>query len=480
MGYWLLKRNIKEIGMLITLRDEMGSMIDRSYLCIDSSKAYSIHVAEILEKKGIENADFTGSLELEIFSTVDLVYPYPAFVINYYSDAFSTVVHSVGRVYNDVEDMLGNEEYVVREAGFDIYSTAATEPFVAFTNGPWKNDDLIISYEITNHKNEKISGSFSAGEIVPFQTCFLYFNRYIPELAEFMDEKKGTINVGHNLKGLFPRFVAGNADRSSNSFSITHSYYDSSPHNDEKSYWNRLDERFIDSSIAIPLFITNGYNTELIIYPILSASDFIISLSFFDKDGILTGRINQAVCYSGTNQQYQTLDFLQLAQDHKLDVLKTASARIECTWDNKERIPTRVKFGLNVGKKGLLPSNICFAPQLGNPNILNKKSTFKWSPIINSGRSVIVLTNSSSLIDYTRTAKIDLKIYREQDDSFIERTAELRPFGIYILDTSADPELCKFLNGASGWLTAFSENPNIYGWYYDFFSNGAVAADHIF
>ena len=48
-------------------------------------------------------AGFPGSLELEVFSTGDLVFPYPAFVLSYCDDEISTVVHTAGRIYNDYE-----------------------------------------------------------------------------------------------------------------------------------------------------------------------------------------------------------------------------------------------------------------------------------------------------------------------------------------------------------------------------------------
>lgn len=480
MGYWLLKRNIREIGMLITLRSEYGEMLDRSYLLIDSSKAFAIHAAEILQKINYSKTEFTGSLELEIFSTVDLVYPYPAFVVNYYNSHFSTVVHSVGRIYNDVEDMTGNEEYEVREAGFDIYAGSGKEPFAAFTNGPWKNDLLTINYKVTNQNNEELNGTFNLESISAFQTSFLRFSEHIPGLSSFLGDQKGTINIGHNLKGLFPRFVVGNMDDERHTISITHSYYDSSPFNDQKSYWNRLDERFIDSSIAIPLFITNGFYTELAIYPIFSASDFTIRLSFFDQGGNLLHQVDEAANIKGDNQQYQTINFEQLVSENQWDADRIKSVRIECFWEDKQRIPTRVKFGLNVGYKDVLPCNICFAPQLGNPNILTKKSTFKWSPIVNTNHSVITLTNSSSLKQYDQPATITLNFYREADDTSIEREITIPPFGLHTIDLLEDTELSTFLDQKSGWMTAFSQNPNIYGWYFEFGENGSVGADHIF
>src|SRR4051812_14741519 len=77
MGYWLLKRHIKEIGLLYTLRAADGTILSRKYLLINSAKAFSIQLSEF---SNVIGENFTGSLELEIFSTQDLVYPYPAFV----------------------------------------------------------------------------------------------------------------------------------------------------------------------------------------------------------------------------------------------------------------------------------------------------------------------------------------------------------------------------------------------------------------
>lgn len=480
MGYWLLKRHIREIGMLVTLRSAAGEMLDRSYLRIDSPRAFNVDVPVILSRLNRPEANFTGSLELEIFSTVDLVFPYPAFVLNYYGDDFSTTVHSVGRIYNDVEDMMANQEYEVREAGFDIHATNSRRPFVAFTNGPMINPAVEFEYEAVNSDNEKLSGTIAHGPAKPFETCFLDFAESIPGLSAFLAGERGTINIGHNLKGLFPRFVVGNKDINANSVSITHSYYDSSPVGDSKAYWKRSDSRFIDSAIAIPVFAENGYSTQLVIYPIFSASEFSISLTYYRADGSVLGAYPEAAKVDEKRQQYQTLDLGALSRGVCPRGERPSTVRIECNWKNKDRIPTRVKFGLNVGKSDNLPSNICFAPQLANPNILLKKGTFKWSPMLNMGVSEVVLTNSCPLIDYRDPAVVQLKFYREADDACLERTVTLPPFGSHRVSTAEDAELSRFLDGRTGWMTATSENPNIYGWYFDFAPSGATAADHIF
>ncbi len=479
MGYWLLKRHIREIGLLYTLRDAQGVILSRKYLLVDSAKAYNIQLSEF---ENIPKHDFTGSLELEIFSTKDLVYPYPAFVLVYFGDHFSTAVHSVGRIYNDIEDLSKNEEYKVSESGFDIYGNENLSPFIAFTNGAMPNKTPEIKYEINNVAQQVEKGTFKFKSLKPFETVFLKLKEYI-DLAKILGNNPGTIKIEHNLEGFFPRFAAGNFDESLQTISITHTYYDSSGLDDDKSFWNRKDDLLNDSSVSIPLYITNNQYTRVAIYPIFSPSDFSLSYTFYDEKGNCLKQLNNYHVIKSSNNKYEQVDFGVIARAEDVDVEKAKSVNLVCNWTEHTRIPTRIKFGLNIGIDGssvTLPSNICFAPLLGNPAMLKKTGTFRWAPFINIGRSEIVLTNSSSLKDYTRTANIKLTFHREADDSTLNRTISIAPNAIHVFALESDDELSEFYNGKSGWLAAVSDNPFLNGYYFDFFENGSVGADHIF
>ncbi len=479
MGYWLLKRKIKEIGLLYTLRAATGQILARKYLLVNSAKAFSIQLNEFTDVIG---ADFIGSLELEIFSTQDLVYPYSAFVLVYYGDEFSTAVHSIGRIYNDIEDLTLNQEYKVRESGFDIYGSATLSPFVAFTNGALPNSNPTFTYIIDNAQQQSFKGQFSIVPLQPYQTVFLKLKDHI-NLVEMLGNEAGSIKLGHNLEGIFPRFAVGNFETENKTISITHTYYDCSELNDEKSFWNRKDELFNDSSVAIPLYITNNYYTRIAIYPIFSPSDFQLSLAFYDAEGVLIKLLNNYVLIKSSDNKYEQIDFGKIAIDENIDVAKAKAVNLICNWENKQRIPTRVKFGLNVGINNsavMLPSNICFAPQLGNPNVLKKTSTFRWAPFVNVGNSEIVLTNSASLKHYAQSANVTLNFHCEDNDAVLTRVISLPPNGTKTISVTEDTELATFFNNKSGWLTAQADTLFLNGYYFDFFNNGAVAADHVF
>ena len=44
-----------------------------------------------------KNIDFIGSIETEFHSIEDMVFPYPALVLEYHNEEFNTCVHTLGR-----------------------------------------------------------------------------------------------------------------------------------------------------------------------------------------------------------------------------------------------------------------------------------------------------------------------------------------------------------------------------------------------
>src|SRR5262249_19619786 len=66
MGYWLLKRNIREIASVVTLRSTQGKVLARQNFMITEAKTYRVELADQLAIAGLSpEADFTGSLEIE-------------------------------------------------------------------------------------------------------------------------------------------------------------------------------------------------------------------------------------------------------------------------------------------------------------------------------------------------------------------------------------------------------------------------------
>ena len=108
----------------------------------------------------IQKNNFLGSIETEFHSTKDMVFPYPALVLEYHNEKFNTCVHTLGRIYNDLEDLKENESFKVPESGFDIYVNDDLNSFLSFVNGPLPNNEGIIEYQVTNLNSEKTYWNF--------------------------------------------------------------------------------------------------------------------------------------------------------------------------------------------------------------------------------------------------------------------------------------------------------------------------------
>ena len=128
MGYWLLKRNLLSIDLKIKIRLQNGKLILKKIKKIKSIKAFKISVKKILGKKFLKET-IIGSIELEIFSKKDMVYPYPALVVNFEGKKSSSVVHTCGRIYNNKNDLKQNNEFIVPETGIDILPNKNFSPF---------------------------------------------------------------------------------------------------------------------------------------------------------------------------------------------------------------------------------------------------------------------------------------------------------------------------------------------------------------
>jgi len=482
LGYWLLKRNIKEITLVVTLRDSTGKILIRKIQIIDDAKAFSVSLKNILEEINYENQEnFLGSIETEFNSTRDMVFPYPALVLEYHNDEFNTCVHTLGRIYNDLEDLKENNETVVPETGFDIHETDELNSFISFVNGPLENNNGSIQFTITNSKSEKLTGKFHIGKILPFETKLLFLKDHINNLSEFLDHNFGSISLKHNFEGFYPRLLVGNIQKSFSSVSFTHSYYDCTSCISEYDYWSRINQRHYDSSIYVPIFNKDSQFTNLIIYPNISPSNFTLQIDICDKNGkkILENQTLLDIKSDEKKLLKISLNEIISSLDH-LTPNENFAAYVTTNFQNN-KIPSRIKFGLDVGTKGLnskLPCNICFNMRMGNPLLENKPGSFHWAPMFNHSNTILTIGNFSTLKNYEKSANIELNFYRIEDSDFLTKKISLNPNTEKRI-TINDFELKKFLK-TEGWVTIKSDTPYVHGYYFNIYSSGSVSGDHIF
>jgi hypothetical protein len=482
LSYWLIKRDIPEVSLLVTLRSQFGEMVYRNFEVINEIKSYVISVKEILRLNGINLQDnFEGSIELEVFSTRDLVFPYPAFVLTFVSKWGASAVHTTGRIFNDMEDVLENTSIAVPESGFDIVPDENYLPYLAFVNGFSPTINNFLEIEIINSDNESVFKTIHFDEIKSYETKIVYLMDNHEK--QFLKGKKGTAKIKHNLSGFFPRFNAGNISLNKDAISLTHTYYDTSLQTDESAYWeNPNRDLFHDSAICFPVFLKKGFYNQLAYYPIYAPQGFKVDFYLYDKNGRLVCEVKSLLDFEKEQKELYYLDVEKTLFDNKIEIQNEGEYSVYLTVNGNGVIPARLKFGLNCGMPAQcdVPTNICFTVKVSNDKLLSKPATFKWSPIINHKNSVIIFTNSSFVKNYNRTASLELKFWSKVSNQPLIRTYEIAPYGLITIDMSKENEVKEFLNDEPGWVTANCNNPFIDGWYFEVSETGFIGGDHSF
>tara|TARA_Y100001936_G_C15910985_1_gene578548 strand:- start:321 stop:920 length:600 start_codon:yes stop_codon:yes gene_type:complete len=193
------------------------------------------------------------------------------------------------------------------------------------------------------------------------------------------------------------------------------------------------------------------------------------------------GKKEKIISIDENHNTYNELKFLDIVNKLGIDAKDVKGVLIEQNFKNKNKIPSRLKYGLNIGEKKSkydLPTNICFNSEPVNQYEINKKGTFKWFPLINSSKSIAVIHNSCFIKDYSKSANIEISIYKVDSEDVIIKNIKLEAFQQYRL--IIDFEISTFLNNKSGWVILKSENPFIRAWYFDFNESGIIGGDHSF
>ena len=481
LGYWLLKRNISQVELTITLRDINGNFLFKKIDTIDSAKGFVIDLDVLLSEINYnKNIDFIGSIETEFNTVGDMVFPYPALVLEYHNKEFNTCVHTMGRIYNDEDDINENNATLVPETGFDIHETNDLHSFLSFVNGSLENEDGYIEYIITNSNSKQFSGNFHLGKINSFETKFLYLKDHIPELSKILDSNSGSISIKHNFTGFYPRFLVGNIQESFPSVSFTHSYYDNTNSINDSDYWSRVNDSHFDSSIYVPIFQKNTQFTNLIIYPNMSPSNLTLKIVIYDESGKKVYDNENFLTINSIDQKLLKINLNEIITNFDSSKNKNFAAHIITNFKNN-KIPTRIKFGLDVGTNGTnskLPCNICFNTRVGNPLLENKPGSFHWAPLFSNRNTVFTLGNFSTLKNYTYDANLELNFYRIEDSTSINKKIQLKANSEKRI-TFDDFDLNEFLK-SEGWVTIKSDTPYVHGYYFNMNSSGSVAGDHLF
>jgi hypothetical protein len=476
MGYWLRKRKISLVTALFTLRDSTGKKINVMSYEVNSTKSYVVRANDLFLNVPEK---FDGSVEIEIFSAIDMAFPYPAITFGIKGLNGTTYVHTCGRIYNDFDDLNSNNEISVPETGFDILLGKKYKPFFCFVNGPVEIANASYDLEFIDQKNQKKISKRIIKKIPPFGLAWLNIFDDSINFDSFSDEKI-SVKIKHSFSGFFPRFVAGNVFDDFSDVSLTHTYYDNSFDNSNYSkFKNPSINKYHDSSIAVP-YDKKFNDIELAIYPNFSEAPSILTFELYDASGKLEKVSERKITIADGATKLTYVSLFKIFSEVKSDF---TIGMVKIIVNGNGTVPSRIKFGLNLIKpKGSvnLPSNICFNANVPNEKLIKKPGTFKWCPILSAKYQKVYIHNSGFVKKDFGTSKISIELSREIDNKKIAWSINIPENGTIEIIKNNSEKIDSFLNGSIGWIALDCSSPFICGYYVNDYDGGVVGADHLF
>ncbi|MCH9634432.1 MAG: hypothetical protein S4CHLAM7_11830 [Chlamydiae bacterium] len=470
-NYWKVKRGIDHILCRLYIRDLHGNKILNKCFYVEEVRAYSINLSELIGKR----YPFGGSLEIEFASPENLVFPYPAVVVQYIGNHFSTFVHSAQRSYNDEEDFSINQRPLAIESGFNIYADEETDPFITYINGSKEDYKQAVQLAAYN-SDQKVIGSSLELDCQPNQTEYISL-AYWKELKSHLNGKAGCMKISLPHSKTFPRLLVGNRNHTTGSMSVTHTYYDLTKKVEPSDYWMTPDDSWQPAALMLPLMSPASYITRAYFYPIYSPSQFSIDLEIYNLDGSFIKKAESVLQFT-KNASFTWLDLSKYTEG--LDASKHYTFKMIATSKASKFIPSRLKVSLDIGlKTGGLPCNICTNFYPANPSLETKKTAFRWAPMMPASLSgSIWCHNDAPKKDYQKTALIKATFYRQRDEKTLQREIKIPPRGTYVIESK--DELSHFLDQETGWCTLESDNSFITTYYFTQHSSGMIGGDHGF
>ena len=476
MGYWLRKRNIPLVTAMVTVRNRDGEKISVKSIEVTEVRSFELSSTDLLTNS---NEEFTGSAEIEIFSAVDMVFPYPAITFALKGKNGLTFVHTCGRIYNDFDDLNANTQQVVRETGFDLYVGNDYTPFFSFVNGPIAIENELVELEYIDQNEHPVTRTVEIEKLPPYGLGWISLNHETSGLSTNKIIKQ-CVKVKHNFKGFFPRFIAGNVLRDFEDISLTHSYYDTSSDNTKGAIWKNPNiDDFEDSVTAIP-FDVDFSSIELAIYPAFAKSSVALRFDLHTSSGQFVASKNSHIEVGTTVDKLAYIDVIDMFSEYKNS---TPKGMVRMVGFGQGSVPARMKFGLNFHKPTNdtnLPSNICFATSVPNDKLLRKPGTFRWCTVFDASAQKIYLHNTSFVKNGFNDADIDVELYRTIDAESLKWSVALPYNGTIDILENHTEAVDGFLQGNTGWITFTCSSPFVSGYYVTNFGKGVIGADHLY
>ena len=380
LNYWREKNGLHNIGVLVTVRDAQGIKQVRQYSRLMEATGH-YDLAVMLGSR----AEFSGSIELEFFSSEDLKFQFPGVTVFYQTPAGVSYVHTNQRVYNNAEDKARGCALNAWQTGFDV--VASRGAFVYLVNGPSEFQGGAADLVAINADGRIHSDQIDLPVLAPYAT-----HQFQPGLssvlAAFLGDSPGMLKLNLPIQDIHLRLGVGHDVSTSKHqesqmradvgrwLSVTHSFFDATGQED---FFSTVD---IDDDVCpafIPFVLPAHSDLDLVLYPIYSPCTMRLSLTGFDADG--SKQFNLPLGNFQTPKDgVRRLDIRELLKQHRLS-LSCSLFVLRFDSSDEQRLPNRITYGLNFHQSRHIGTNISASAYVVRSWAIGSRS-WKWGAIV--------------------------------------------------------------------------------------------------
>jgi len=213
LNYWSIKNKLDSNSIVVNLRlyNNDGELVKRA----QTSLQVSNNIVSMREY--IKDDVFKGMVEIEIISSLNLKFSFPAITGFYKSGSLYSCVHSAGRIRgsDEVQTAVKTEE-----TNWSCKFTEDITPFFHYVNGT-SNEDVCLSVTLYKSNGESVDTREIRELFNPFASKIYYIDQLFNNIGF---EKDMFVGVKCSNDKVFRRMVVGNYHKKSHHLEVAHSF----------------------------------------------------------------------------------------------------------------------------------------------------------------------------------------------------------------------------------------------------------------
>ena len=405
LNYWREKNDNASVGALLSLRDSDGTLRARSFFPVDQM-AYQIDVRDLMANAEDVTVPFTGTIEVELHSSEDLKFAFPALLVFYETPRGISYVHTNQRIYNDLQDRRRGDPFNPDQTGFDVSCKDGASPFVFVANGSEPVSDAVAKLNIYDSDGREMESEITLGDLPAFAARRLEIAE-IDGVRQFLGDGVGFLKLDLPLGNIYNRFGCGVESAAGDWIGITHSYFDCLRHND---YYATNAFPPDVHHCFVPVNLVEGLDTEVVFYPIMAPASLSFRLVCFDAKGGERATIDLPGSFKASGSEQIRINLRQILSDREISADEGLYAILVEAEDGK--LPTRVSFGLNYRSNGLPGCNISSSTLLASSHGVRSRA-WLWGalPCRSGARNIIMVSHMPKEKAATDVATFSVSIY---------------------------------------------------------------------